>query len=631
VTASTSTSATNPAPSAAEAPKTAPKTQRALDEFHEEAALPGLRDGRLLLGLWPYLRPHSRWLWLGIVTILLTSGLALLRPLIMLRTIDEGIATGKLDVMMRGGALFAGVAVCEQLIQFVQVYSVQVLGARSLADLRSRAFEFLCSLRVGFFDRQPVGRLVTRVTNDIDAVQELFASGALNALGDLVRLVGIVALMLTLDVKLALIAFAAMPFIALLVRRVRRHARQAFRDIRNKTARMNANMNEQVNGMSVIQAFGRQEAMGSEFDQINAAYRDANIRAIKYDAIQDAAIDAVSAISLASIIVALGYHSVSFGVVVAFSAYLTQFFEPIAMLAQRYTLLQSALSGAERLFQLFAVDAPDAPVREQGSHGDTGLAVEFERVSFAYKPGVEVLKGVNLQARPGEKIALVGPTGSGKSTITSLVLRLYDVEEGTVRVGGRDVRTLSREELRAQFSVVPQDVFLFPGTVAENIAAGGVPDQAAVRAVLERLGVLDVFLRRDGGLDAPVLGQGSNFSAGERQLIAFARALYRDAPLLILDEATASIDSDTESRLQVALGRLLEGRTAIVVAHRLSTIRAADRILVLQKGRVVEQGSHAELVAHKGLYAALYELQFARQAVPTAAAGVEPSGAPAAP
>jgi len=590
------------------------RAARTLDEFHEEALAPSLADSKLLLRLWPYLRPHRRWLWLGIATVIGTAGLALLRPLVMLHTIDESIETRSLDVMMWGGALFAGIALLEQALQFVQVYSVQVLGARSMAALRRHTFQFLGSLRIGFFDRQPVGRLVTRVTNDIDAIQELFASGALNAIGDLVRLVGIVVLMLSLDAKLALIAFAATPFIALLVRRVRRLARQAFRDIRSKTARMNANMNEQVTGMSVIQAFGRQEAMAAEFDAINIAYRDANIRAIKYDAVQDAAIDAVAAISLASIVVALGYHSVSFGTVVAFSAYLTQFFEPIAMLAQRYTLLQSALSGAERVFQLHSVDAPDAPVRAEGSPGSAEYAVELEDVTFAYKPGVDVLKNVNLRARPGENIALVGPTGSGKSTITALLLRLYDVERGVVRVGGLDVRTLPRESLRRQFSVVPQDVFLFPGTVAENVAAGEEPDLARVRRVLEDLGALDVFERRGAGLEERVLGQGSNYSAGERQLIAFARALYRDAPVVILDEATASIDSETEARLQRALEKLLEGRTAIVVAHRLSTIRAADRILVLQKGRVVEEGSHQELCARKGLYAALYELQFARQA-----------------
>jgi ATP-binding cassette subfamily B protein len=354
--------------------------------------------------------------------------------------------------------------------------------------------------------------------------------------------------------------------------------------------------------------------MAAEFDEINVAYRDANIRSVKFDSVQDAAIDAVGAVSLASIIVALGYHSVSFGTVVAFSAYLTQFFEPISQLAQRYTLLQSALAGLERVTGLFDYDEPDAPLKEPGSPGSNELAVELDHVTFAYKPGIDVLHEVSLSAKPGEKIALVGPTGSGKSTITALLLRLYDVQSGAVRVNGRDVTTLPREELRRTFGVVPQDMFLFSGTVAENVAAGEVPDPARVREALSQVGALELVERREGGINARVAPLGANFSAGERQLIAFARAIYRDASILILDEATASVDSDTESRIQRALEKLLEHRTAIIVAHRLSTIRAADRIVVLQKGRVVERGTHDELLAQGGLYAALYELQFSRAA-----------------
>ncbi len=600
------------APSAAEGK--ASSAGRRVAEFHVESSLPSGQDKRLIESLWPFLRPHRFWLWVSLTSIAITACLALVRPLIMLRTIDAGIQSGDSRVMMWGGAAFAGIALMEQILIFVQIYAVQVLGARSMADLRRGVFRFLCSLRLGFFDRQPVGRLVTRVTNDVDAIQELFSSGAFNAFGDLIRLVGIVVLMLVLDHKLALVAFASLPLVALLVRYVRLGARRAFGQIRGETARMNTNMNEQVSGMAVIQAYGRQEAMGRQFDEINGAYRDANIRSIKYDAVQDAAIDAIGGISLASIIVALGYHSVSFGTVVALSAYLTQFFEPIATLAQRYTLLQSALSGAERVFGLLDVNEPDAPQRSEGIPGSSDWALELDHVTFGYKPGLDVLHDVSLRARPGEKIALVGPTGSGKTTITALLLRLYDIREGAVRVGGSDVTTLERSDLRRRFGVVPQDVFLFPGTLMENIAAGEEPDRERVRRALEHIGALDVFLKREGGLDAEVHPQGTNFSAGERQLIAFARALYRDAEILILDEATASVDSDTEARIQEALAKLMEGRTAVIVAHRLSTIRAADRIVVMQKGRVVERGSHDELLEQKGLYAALYELQFSRKA-----------------
>jgi ATP-binding cassette subfamily B protein len=482
-----------------------------------------------------------------------------------------------------------------------------------MADLRAHVFQFVHRLRVGFFENQPVGRLVTRVTNDVDAISEVFSSGALNAFGDLIRLVGIVVMMLVLDLQLSLIAFAALPPIALVVWLVRRRARLAFREIRAKTARMNANMNEQVNGITLIQAYDRQDAAEAEFDEINIGYREANLRAIKYDAVQDAAMDAVHSIALALIIVALGYHEASFGTVVAFSAYLSKFFEPLSALAQRYTLLQSALSGAERVFRLLDTDAPDAPKRPGGTDGSPEFAFELNNVNFAYKKGTPVLRDISLSARVGEKIALVGPTGSGKTTVNALLLRLYEAEQGSVRVQGRDVRSLDRDELRSKFAVVPQDVFLFPATLAENVAAGKVPDQARVAEVLRRIGAYDLLALRNGGLSARVEEHGANFSLGERQLIAFARALYRDAPILILDEATASVDSDTESRLQKALEELLKGRTALVIAHRLSTIRAADTICVLQGGEIVERGSHDELLQTEGVYTALYRLQFAKQ------------------
>lgn len=588
-----------------------------LKAFHEEGALGKAYDARLMKRLWPFVSPYRGLLVLSLAVIVLTAAGTLARPLIMLHAIDEGVLKGRSDVLLAGGLWLAGIVLVEQALGFVQIYALQVVGARAMADLRRAVFRHLHSLRLGFFDRQPVGRLVTRVTNDVDAILELFASGALNALGDMVRLLGIVVLMVILDWKLALIGFAVTPPVALMVVVVRRRMRESFREIRAKTARMNATMNEQVSGMAVVQAYNRESAAGREFDEINAAYRDANLRSIKFEAMQDAAIEMVAAVCLASIVVSLGYRPVSFGTVVAFNAYLVQFFEPISALAQRYTLLQSAMAGAERVFGLLdsSQKEEDAPRLSGAARSSMDRAVALEHVSFEYKPGVPVLRDVTISARRGEKIALVGPTGAGKSTVASLLLRLYEVEHGVVRVDGRDVRTLDRSELRRKFAVVPQDVFLFPGSVLANIAAGEEPDRERAEAVLERLGALDLFLRRSGGLDAVVEEQGANFSAGERQLIAFARALYRDAPILVLDEATASVDSDTEARLQHALEELMKDRTAIVIAHRLSTIRRADRIVVFHKGRVVEQGTHGELLEHGGLYARLHELQFARQEV----------------
>jgi len=597
------------------------RTEELLKAFHEESALGKVYDRRLIARLWPYIVPHKKLLFLALGGVLITAATSLLRPVVMLHAIDHGVLAGNAGVLLQGGLSLAGLVIVEQILLYVQVYTTQVLGARATSDLRRDVFVFLHRLRIGFFDRQPVGRLVTRVTNDVDAILELFASGALSAVGDLVRLFGIIILMLILDWQLSLITFAATPVVLLLMVGVRGRMREAFREIRAKTARMNATMNEQVAGMGVTQAFRREARAADEFDDINRAYRDANIASIKYESMQDAAIEMITAVCLASIVVAFGYHRVSFGTVVAFNAYVVQFFEPISALAMRFTLLQSAMAGAERIFGLMdgaGESERDAPPREAAPPGDRELALAFERVTFAYKPGNPVLSEVSFAARRGERIALVGPTGAGKSTVTQLLLRLYEVESGVVRVDGDDVAGLSRAALRRRFAVVPQDVYLFPGTVAANIAAGEEPDRERVRQALTRMGALDLFERRPQGIDTPVDEHGANFSAGERQLIAFARALYRDAPILILDEATANIDSDTEARVQHALEALLEDRTAIVIAHRLSTIRRADRIVVFHKGRVVEQGTHDQLIAQGGLYSRLHELQFARGAASAA-------------
>ncbi|HEU4411749.1 MAG TPA: ABC transporter ATP-binding protein [Polyangiaceae bacterium] len=613
-----------PPPQTRGAPGSPSRSEQALRAFHEEDEIRKTYDLRLALRLWPFLRPQGHLLLVYLASTVALAGLSVSRPLVMRHGLDAAVLGGEGAgrEFVNAGLGLLGLVALEQGFTFAQTLALQTAGARAMSALRLHVFRFLHRLRVGFFDDQPVGRLVTRVTNDADAIGDSFASGALNAIGDLLRLAGIVALMLALDPKLALIAFAALPPVGLLVNAIRRRARLAFREIRAKTARLNAFVNEQVIGMSVTQAYAREAAAQDEFDAINVGYRDANFRSIALESILDAAVEVVSSVCIAAVIWYAGYagsgpgggQRVSFGTLVAFVAYLEQFFTPIRDLAGRYTQFQSSLAGAERVFQLLDNRDEDAPKRATPAPaGDANLAFEFDRVDFAYKPGTPILRGLTLAARPGERIALVGPTGSGKTTVASLLLRLYDVQKGSVRAFGRDVTSLGREELRRQFSVVPQDVFLFPGTVADNVALGERDvDLKRVERALETIGALDIFARREGGLLAPVDERGQNFSAGERQLLAFARAVYRDAPVLVLDEATASVDSDTEARLQAALERLLEGRTALIIAHRLSTIRSVDRIVVLQKGEVVEEGPPDELARRGGLYARMLALQEAQ-------------------
>jgi len=614
------------------APKNAPKrrAEAALAKFHEEGQL-NTYDAKTLLRLWPYVRPHSSQMVVSIILLLLGSAAALAQPYLMGQGLDSiGKVPGGL---VKAGVILTSLIVLEQAIAFPQMYLMQVAGARAMADLRRAVFAFLHTRSLSFFDRTPVGRLVTRVTNDVDAIGEMFASGALNAIGDLLRLVVIVVVMMRMDWQMALIAFASLPPVLIGVNWTRKRIRSAFREVRSKTARMNAYLNEQVNGMAVVQAFAREEESAAEFDQINSAYREANNRSIIFDATMDASIEMISSLCVASVLWAAGLHAasdrVSFGTLFTFVAYIDKFFLPIRDLSARYTLVQSAMTGAERVFELFEnqdVDAPDTHGGEKTDKGVPGApALALDHVTFGYKPTSTALRDVTFQVAKGERVALVGATGAGKSTVASLFLRLYEIREGKALLFGVDVRDWSSEALRSHFAVVPQDVFLFPGTVASNIAAGDeTPDMARVKLALERIDALELLLRREGGLDAKVEERGSNFSAGERQLIAFARALYKDPDILVLDEATANVDSETESRLQRAVEGALSGRTALVIAHRLSTIRKADRIVVFHKGQIVEQGTHDELLEKEGVYAKLHALQFAREEVAV------PSGRPPA-
>ncbi len=583
-------------------------------------------DVALLRRLWPFAAPHKLLFGITLLFVPVVAGASLMQPLLLREAINaalverSGVALGHVVV------LFAVAITVEFVARFLQVYTLQLGGQRTVAGVRAATYERVQRLSLAYLDRTPVGRVVTRVTNDSDALGELFASGAILAVSDLVMLLGIIALMFYLDVRLTLLALCAMPPLAFAVDRIRRKSREAFRAIRATIAQLNAYMSEQVQGIAIVQAFGREDECLAEYAEINAIHRDANLRSIRYDALLFSIVESVAAVTVAILLWYAAVHVGGLGegaaagyvgTVVAFYEYMQRFFVPIRDLSQKYTILQSSLAAAERIFGLLDMredDAPSGVLVPEFDPPTSDVAIELRDVDFAYRAGHPILHGIDLKIRRGERLAIVGPTGSGKTTITALALRLYDVSSGHVIVDGQDVRDVDRRDLRSKFACVPQDVFLYNGTVLANVSAlEEGPDEARAELALRRVGLFDRLVSR-GGLEAQIDERGQNLSAGERQLLAFARAIYLDRPFLILDEATAHVDSETEAKLSVAADAMLAGRTAIVIAHRLSTIRSADRIIVIHKGRILEEGTHEALLEQGGLYARLYELQLSERA-----------------
>ncbi len=577
-------------------------------------------DLRLFLRLAPYAQGHRRLFFVALLLVPVTTLASLVQPALVREALVAAVALRSESALGRIVLAFGAAIGVEFLARIAQTWSLQLAGQRTIAALRRATYDRALRLPLGYLDRTPIGRVTTRVTNDSDALGELFASGAVLAIADVVMLIGIVVAMFLFDPLMAGVALLVLPPLTLVVDRLRRGAREAFRAIRAASAQLNAYVAEQVQGMVVVQALSREEACQAEHAELNASHRDANFRSIRYDALLYSVVESASAVTIALIVFAVARETstlstaelaVRVGTLVAFFDYVQRFFVPIRDLSQKWTIVQSSLAAAERVFGLLDVPGEDAPPpADPGTPIPGAPALELDDVRFAYRSGHDVLHGVSLAVGRGEKVAIVGATGSGKTTLTALALRLYDVERGQVRVEGLDVQRWPKDALRVRFAVVSQDVFLFSGTVAENVSGFAPrPDVSRLEQVLREVG-LDRVVAERGGLDARIGERGANLSAGQRQLLALARALYLDRPILILDEATANVDSETEAQIGRAIDRVLVGRTAIVIAHRLSTIRRADRIVVLHQGRLVEQGTHDALLAQGGLYARLHAIQF---------------------
>ncbi|HKE15357.1 MAG TPA: ABC transporter ATP-binding protein [Kofleriaceae bacterium] len=585
-------------------------------------------DARLMARLWQFVRPHWPMFLLALLLIPVSVGFEIAQPYILKQAIDGHIAVKRIDGLGALAAVYVGCVLLQQLASYGQLYALQLLGQRSMHSLRLATYRHVITRRAAFYDRVPVGRLLTRMTNDVENINEMFASGVVTLIADFIKLLAIVGMMLYLNVVLTLITFLTLPLLLLVVDWARRIMRTSFREIRVKLAAMNAYIQEHLSGMKVVQLFGREARALRDYDRINVAHRDAYLGAIRADSGMYALVEAIGVGATASIAWyaggKIGEGVLTVGLVVAFVEYVNKFFIPVRDFSAKYTVMQSAMASAERIVALLDTQEPDAPERKpeaggegrpsvapvlgiagDGAHG-AELAVEFDRVVFGYREGEEVLRGVSLRVPRGQAVAVVGATGSGKSTLIRLLTRLYEVQDGRVMAFGRDVRDIPVAELRQRVAVVTQDVFMFTGTVAENVRLGRLDaSDEEVRAALARVGADRMLARRGAGMDADVSERGGNFSAGERQLVAFARALVRDPEVLILDEATAHVDPESERLIEKGLEALTTGRTNLIIAHRLSTIRRADHIVVLQRGRIAEQGSRSELLARAGLYARL--------------------------
>jgi ATP-binding cassette subfamily B multidrug efflux pump len=624
---------------------------------HEEEVLGKAYDSRLMRRLLTYLRPYRRQVAIALGSIVLKAGADVLGPYFTKVAVDKYLvhstgpaarsflapllSSNPLTGIAQVAGLYVSTLIISFFLEYAQTYYMQWTGQKVMFDLRSQIFRHLQYMHVGFFDKNPVGRLVTRVTTDVDALNEMFTAGVVSIFEDVFVLAGIIAIMMSMNWKLALITFSVLPLILAATLVFRQKVRDSYRRIRVAIARINSYMQEHVSGMMVLQLFNREQRAYEKFEVINTSHMEAFKDAIMAYAVYYPVVEVLSSIAIACVIWFGGndvLHGIAtLGVLVAFMQYAQRFFRPIQDMSEKYNILQSAMASSERIFKL--LDTPTEVVAPGVKETPAGPGrIEFEHVWFAYRevPSDDdvkaedgaasepdwVLRDVSFTIEPGETVAIVGHTGAGKTTIISLLMRFYDVQRGAVRIDGVDVRQMDLAVLRRRYGVVLQDPFLFSGTVEENIRLGSkwIADEDVQRAA-EDVNVADFIRTLPEGFKEKVRERGSTLSTGQKQLISFARALAHDPKVLVLDEATSSVDTDTEFRVREALSRMVEGRTSIIIAHRLSTVQRADKIIVMHKGKVRETGNHQQLLAQRGIYWKLYQLQYKDQEIP---AGIQP-------
>ncbi|MEO5857997.1 MAG: ABC transporter ATP-binding protein [Pyrinomonadaceae bacterium] len=590
-----------------------------VEKYHEEDAIGKTYDFQVVRRLIGYLRPYWRLVAAALALTLLTNILVSLQPYFTKVAVDDFIVPKKIDGIWLFALAFFGLFLFRFLFSYIQEILLNTVGQRVMFDLRTEIFTKLQRQELAYYDRYPVGRIITRITSDVDALNEMFTSGVIDVLGDLVVIFAIMGMMFWLDWPLATVTLVTVPILFACTNWFRKHARRGFDRVRTRNARLNAFLQEYLSGAQTVQLMNAEDKAQARFHEINDDYRNANIETIYYYSIFYPLVDFIGSFGIALVIFAFGYEHlpttggdvVTIGVLAAFIQYSLQLFQPIRDLSDKFNVLQAAIVASHRIFILLDLDidikSPQKPLKSGTVEG----RIEFENVSFAYKGEDWVLKDISFTVEPGESIALVGHTGSGKTTITNLLMRFYDVQKGRILVDGVDVRDWDLHDLRANFAVVLQDVFLFSGSIEDNIKLGNEAiGRDRIEWAAKEVRADDFVQKLDNGYESLVKERGAGLSVGQKQLISFARALAFDPKILILDEATSSIDTETEQLIQQAVETVMQRRTSLVVAHRLSTIQRCDRIMVLHHCDLRESGTHNELLGLRGLYWRLYQLQY---------------------